>query len=76
MVERSRLSPNQGGCWFCNMNFVGTDKKYFSSEWDANYHIECFSRALKAEDVEAIIIFENEWNSNWKELKKKRAYAK
>ena len=53
------LSPNNGGCWFCQTN-EETDDWMFSVEWDTYYHDQCYRAALEQGNPEAVIIYKNE----------------
>lgn len=58
----AQIAPSAGGCWFCHTDHED-DKWAFSSEWDAFFHHKCFKRAYQKGNEEAIIIFNNEWDS-------------
>lgn len=38
-----RISPNEGGCWFC---YKRTDDMLFDMEFDAYVHEECLRNEL------------------------------
>lgn len=52
----------EGGCWFCeDHEAMGNVNKFFSTEWDAFYHLHCCLIAARDSNVEAATILELEW---------------
>jgi hypothetical protein len=56
----AHLSPNNGGCWFCQTDDDNTYDWNFSTEWDSWYHDHCYQKALTEGHPEAEVIFKNE----------------
>ena len=57
----TKISPNDGGCWFCEQNSLNNYCDSFTTEFDAYFHMTCLEEALKhstpeSEDREAEII--------------------
>lgn len=48
-------------CWFCRKEIAEEQSAYFSTEWDAYYHLGCFIKALRDRSPEAEVIADKEW---------------
>ena len=65
-----KLSPSDGGCWFCNREILDNESCGFTLEFDAWLHIECLER-----EVASLIKANGEWNDRETEIIAKEFYG-
>lgn len=53
----SYLNKCDGGCWFCDDDHDGA-QLFWTQEFDAYFHPDCLKKAIRAENPEADIIYD------------------
>ena len=70
-----KLSPTEGGCWFCNREILDNEPCGFTCEFDAWLHMKCLKKEVaslikangKWEDCEVEIIAKEFFGENFRE---------